>query len=50
MTVARLRPSPTRWVVPEDDQSLLVAPAPDQVSSILAANRELLWSSQEHQG
>ncbi|MDG2409873.1 MAG: hypothetical protein P8M53_12765 [Pirellulales bacterium] len=50
MTVARLKPGPMRWVVPEEDQSLLVAPAPDQVSSILAANRELLWNSQEHQG
>ena len=49
MTVARLKSGPARWAVPEENQSLLVAPAPDQVSSILAANRELLWNSQEHQ-
>ena len=49
MTVARLKSGPTRWAVPEENQSLLVAPAPDQVSSMLAANRELLWNSQEHQ-
>jgi len=50
MTVARLEKGHTRLVVPQEDQSLLVAPAPTQVSSLLAANRELLWSCPDHQG
>ena len=49
MTVASSKAARARWVVPEDDQSLLIAPAGGQVKSILTGNRSLLEST-SHQG
>ena len=50
MTVASRKIGHTRWVVPEEDQSLFVGPAPNQLTSTLASNRDLLWQDEAHQG
>ena len=50
MTVASRKIGHTRWVVPEEDQSLFVGPGPNQLTSTLASNRELLWQDEAHQG
>ena len=50
MTVARWKTGHKRWVVPEEDRSLFVGPAPNQVTSTLTSNRELLWHDESLQG
>ncbi|MEC7501550.1 MAG: hypothetical protein VX970_07465 [Planctomycetota bacterium] len=50
MTVASQKIGHTRWVVPEEDRSLYVGPAPNQLTSTLNSNRELLWKDEAHRG
>ena len=48
MTVARLKTGHTRWVVPEEDKSLFVAPDSKQLSALLVSNKELLRAGPFH--